>query len=192
MLRIIAGKHRTRTLLVPQGEEESLIRPTKDRAREALFSILQHRLGSFEGARVLDAFAGTGAFGLECLSRGATHATFMDKSKVAVDLIRRNAAALKEGANCAILHLDACTPPKAHQPCDVILLDPPYHQGLAEQALDVLTRQGWAHAATLAAIEVARDEAFTAPEGWSLVKEHPSAAACFHILERAPSQRTPA
>ena len=184
MLRIIAGKHRTRKLAVPEGEEATnAIRPTKDRAREALFSMLQHRLGSFEEAKVLDGFAGTGALGLECLSRGAAHATFMDNSKVAIELIRRNAASLRENAKCAILHLDATTPPKAHEPCDLILLDPPYNQGLAEKALATLTSQGWAHPSTIAAIEVARDEDFTPPAGWTLVKDRPTAAAHFYILE---------
>lgn len=187
MLRIIAGKHRSRKLTTPEGNQQELIRPTKDRAREALFNILQHRLGTFEETRILDAFAGTGALGLECLSRGATHATFMDNSRLAVNLIKQNSGTLNETEKCSILHLDATTPPRAAQPCDLLLLDPPYHRNLAEKALSALSAQGWAQPSTLAAVEIGRDESINIPPDWNLLTERAHAAARFYILEYKPT-----
>src|SRR3954463_12948610 len=97
-MRIIAGRWRGRPLLAPTGQAT---RPTADRAREALFSMLASRLGSFEGLRVADLFAGSGALGLEALSRGAAHCTFVETDRAALDAIRRNIAAL--GASGEVL-----------------------------------------------------------------------------------------
>jgi 16S rRNA (guanine966-N2)-methyltransferase len=147
-VRIIAGRWRGRPILVPAGRAT---RPTSDRTREALFSMLASRIGSFEGLRVADLFAGSGALGLEALSRGAAHCIFVETDRAAIDAIRRNLAAL--GASGDIL-----TTPVEHArlpgPLDLAFLDPPYRSGLAAAALASLplARGGFA------SVETARDE----------------------------------
>jgi 16S rRNA (guanine966-N2)-methyltransferase len=138
-MRIIAGTHRGRQLETPADRN---IRPTADRVREALFSSLVHRLGGLSGKRVLDAFAGTGALGFEALSRGAARAAFMDKDRNALALCRRNADNLGLGKQSDFHPADATKPPKADLPCDLILLDPPYGQGLGALALSALAEAG--------------------------------------------------
>ena len=128
-MRITAGDHRGRRLAVPAGRD---VRPTSDRARQALFNILEHGgLGEgggspVRGAHVLDAFAGSGALGLEALSRGAASATFMDTAAPALDAIRRNVEACREEENAEILRADATRPPRPRVPCTFAFLDPPY------------------------------------------------------------------
>src|SRR6185503_2588939 len=122
-MRIIAGAWRGRPLDAPRGQAT---RPTSDRAREGLFSMLQSRLGSFEGLKVADLFAGTGALGLEALSRGAGHCTFVEKDRRALDILRRNIDRLGAGDRTdvraqAVEHAAA---PAA--PFDLIFMDPPY------------------------------------------------------------------
>src|SRR5919202_3353208 len=126
-MRIIAGRHRGRRLLAPVGRGT---RPTADRVRQALFDMLWHApwagRARIEGARVLDAFAGTGALGLEALSRGAAAATFLETDKAALAALRANIAACREEARCRVLAADAMKPPRAAAPCDLLFLDPPY------------------------------------------------------------------
>jgi 16S rRNA (guanine966-N2)-methyltransferase len=128
-MRIVAGKWRGRTLLAPPG---SATRPTADRVREALFSMLQSRLGSFEGLEVADLFAGSGALGLEALSRGARRCTFVEKDREAVEAIRRNLAAL--GAEGEVIAASA-EHARLPRPVDLAFLDPPYGSGLAAAVL---------------------------------------------------------
>src|SRR5579872_7217688 len=139
-MRIIAGTHKGRRLEAPADQA---IRPTADRVREALFSILAHRLEGFAGRRVLDAFAGSGALGLEALSRGAESAVFMDRDRAALALCRRNAGTLQSSDRAQFLLSDATKPPHSDHRCDLILLDPPYGKGLGEKALSALTEAGW-------------------------------------------------
>jgi 16S rRNA (guanine966-N2)-methyltransferase len=130
-VRIIAGAWRGRRIEAPPG---TATRPTSDRAREGLFSMLASRLGSFEGLHVADLFAGTGALGLEALSRGAAHCTFVEKDRAALDALRRNIARL--GADD---RAEVRTQPVEHAalpPCDLILMDPPFGAGLVQGALD--------------------------------------------------------
>src|ERR1043165_5986374 len=126
-MRIIAGKWRGRTLIAPPG---ATTRPTGDRVREALFSMLLSRVGSFEGLRVADLFAGTGALGLEALSRGAAHCTFVERDRPALETLKRNIGRLGAGERAEIRAQAAehAAPPR---PCDLIFLDPPYGAGLA-------------------------------------------------------------
>lgn len=180
MMCIIAGTHRSRRLEIPQSDS---IRPTTDKAREALFSMLSHQLGSWDGARVLDACCGSGAFGLEALSRGAALACFMDSSALALALARRNAEMLKEQANCRFYACDVAHPVKAETACDVILMDAPYNKGLSESGLAALTVAGWAKPATLAVVEVARDENFPSPAGWKVLREREHGPARLLMLE---------
>src|SRR5881628_1352305 len=122
-MRIIAGQWRGRKLIAPAGQST---RPTSDRAREALFSMLASRIGSFADLRVADLFAGSGALGLEALSRGAAHATFVDNNASAAAAIRRNAEKLK--APVQIMTLSALSLPKS-VPFDIVFADPPYGPG---------------------------------------------------------------
>ena len=152
-MRIIAGQWRGRPLITPKGDET---RPTADRTREALFSMLVSRLGSFEGLRVADLFAGTGALGLEALSRGAAHCTFVENERLALDALKANVAKL--GANADVRAGSALALGTAPQPFDLILMDPPYITGAGSVALDKLGRQGWISPATLISIETSKKE----------------------------------
>jgi 16S rRNA (guanine966-N2)-methyltransferase len=147
-MRIIAGRWRGRKLVSPQG---LATRPTADRVREALFSMLASRLGSFEGLRVADLFAGSGALGLEALSRGAAHCVFVDGDRAAVEAIRTNIAAL--GANGEVLP-GAAEHARLPGPLDLAFLDPPYGSGLAPAALARLPLAPGG----LASVETARGE----------------------------------
>lgn len=143
-MRIIAGKHRGRAIEAPAGDD---IRPTADRARQAVFDLLAHHPETagklLAGADVLDAFAGTGAMGLEALSRGAAHATFMDTAPQALACIRVNIRNLREGQRTAVLRTDAAKPPRADKPATLAFLDPPYGKAWADAALEALANQGW-------------------------------------------------
>lgn len=187
-MRIVAGKHRSRRLIAPAG---LALRPTAARAREALFSILAHgRIGgrdipALDGASVLDVFAGTGAFGLEAISRGAEAATFIDRDPVAVTTVKRNVVALKESARATVLRLDAAKPGKAPRAHDIAFLDPPYGKGLAASALAALDAGGWLGPDPLVAVEVGAEEAFPPPKGFHVLDERRYGAAKFVFLGRA-------
>jgi 16S rRNA (guanine966-N2)-methyltransferase len=177
-MRIIAGRHRGRPLAAPEGLG---VRPTSDRAREALFDILAHGRFSdgpaYDAARVLDAFAGTGAFGLEALSRGAAQAVFMEKDRNALGALRANIAALGEEKSAAVLPVDARRAPAAAAPCTLAFLDPPYGEDLAAPALIALAAAGWLAPAALVVVEVAARQKFAAPEGFALLDERRYGAA---------------
>jgi 16S rRNA (guanine966-N2)-methyltransferase len=171
-LRIIAGQHRGRRLLAPPGAGT---RPTADRVRQALFDMLWHAPWAgravVEGARVLDAFAGTGALGLEALSRGAAHATFLENDRAALSALRTNVAACREAERCAVLAADATRPPRAPGPCALVFLDPPYGEGLVEASLRALTDAGWIAPAALVCAETAGADAVAAPPGFASLAE---------------------
>lgn len=152
-LRIIAGQWRGRTLAVPKGEAT---RPTADRTREALFSMLTSRVGSFEGLAVADLFAGSGALGLEALSRGAATCLFVEQDRPAIDALRANAEKLGIRADIRATSVLALGPAPA--PLDIILMDPPYGTGAGAVALDKLARLGWTGPATWVSIETAKAE----------------------------------
>ena len=154
-MRIIAGQWRGRKLAAPAGETT---RPTSDRSRETLFSMLTSRLGSFEGLRVADLFAGSGALGLEALSRGAASCLFAEQDPAAVRTIRANIASLGAEGQCDVRASSALTLGLAKQPLDLILLDPPYGSGAGAVALDKLERLGWISAATWISLETHADE----------------------------------
>lgn len=182
-MRIIAGKHRGRKLLAPQGGE---VRPTAERAREALFDILAHgRLSdgpAYEDAQVLDAFAGTGAFGLEALSRGARRVTFIEKDRAVRAVLMQNIAALGETQNTAIIAGDATKPPRASGPCTLAFLDPPYREDLAAPALTALAKTGWLADGALVIVELAAREDSELPEGFTVLDERRYGAAKFIFL----------
>ena len=155
-MRIIAGRWRGRTLRAPPG---LATRPTAERLRQALFDMLLHAPwgGRLDGFAVLDAFAGTGALGLEALSRGAASAIFLERDRVALDVLRANVAACR-GAVATVLAADALRPPPG-QACGLVFLDPPYGEGLLLPALAALTGGGWVAPGALVVAEAARDEA---------------------------------
>jgi 16S rRNA (guanine966-N2)-methyltransferase len=176
-MRIVGGRHRGRRLEAPEG---LTVRPTADRTREAMFNILERgklpwppahtETGSpLLGARVLDAFAGTGALGLEAASRGAGHIIFMENQAAAIAACRDNINTLGEEDRCEVVTGDMLHPRSTPAPCDLILMDPPYGQGLAEPALIALRAAGWIAPGTLAVIELMATEDFTAPAGFATV-----------------------
>lgn len=152
-MRIIAGKWRGRPLVAPKGDAT---RPTADRTREALFSMLVSRIGSFEDLAVADLFAGSGALGLEALSRGAASCLFVEQDKAALDALRANIAKLGAKGDVRALSVLALGPATA--PLDLVMMDPPYGTGAGVVALDKLTRLGWIRPASWVSIETARDE----------------------------------
>ena len=154
-MRIIAGEWRGRKLAAPKGDGT---RPTADRTRETLFSMLTSRIGSFEGLRVADLFAGSGALGLEALSRGATQCLFVEQEREAVDAIRDNISKLDARSRCTITAGSVMSLGPAKEPHDLILLDPPYETSAGEVALDRLLRLGWIGPATWIALETSAKE----------------------------------
>lgn len=154
-MRIIAGEWRGRKLVAPKGDGT---RPTADRTRETLFSMLASRLGSFEGLSVLDLFAGSGALGLEALSRGAAQCQFVEQDKAALDAIRANIATLGARERTNVTGGSVMSLGPARQAVDLILADPPYETGAGEVALDKLLRLGWIGPATWIALETSAKE----------------------------------
>jgi 16S rRNA (guanine966-N2)-methyltransferase len=154
-VRIIAGEWRRRLLQAPPGDAT---RPTADRTRETLFAMLTSRLGSLEGLAVADLFAGSGALGLEALSRGAASCVFVEQDPAAIRALRANIAALRAQSQCDVRTASVMQLNPASAPLDVILLDPPYHSGAGAVALDRLTRLGWIGDGTWVALETAQDE----------------------------------
>lgn len=155
MLRLIAGQWRRRQLRTPEGDTT---RPSADRTRETLFSMLASRIGSFEGLTVADLFAGSGALGLEALSRGAAHCIFVEQDAAAIRAIRANIATLDTGRACDVRATSVLALGPARAPIDLILLDPPYNTGAGAVALEKLGRLGWISPASWIALEVAAKE----------------------------------
>ncbi len=183
-MRIVGGRHRGRRLQAPAGRA---LRPTADRVREAVFNVLSHsggRIGggigggnALDGAVVLDGFAGTGAYGLEAVSRGAGHATLIDNNRDALACCRANAASVDEQSSVTVLQGDCLNPVRPAAPCSLVFLDPPYREGLAAPALEALAGAGWLAADTLSVIELARREPFEPPEAATVLDERSYGAA---------------
>lgn len=149
-MRIVAGKWRGRVIEAPPGQAT---RPTADRVRETLFSMLASRLGSFEDLRVADLFAGSGALGFEAISRGAASATFVESDAKAAAVIRRNAEKL--GATAQVLGSSALALPRS-QPFDLIFADPPYAAGAGTAVLQAVESAGWLASGGWISIETSR------------------------------------
>ena len=154
-MRIVAGEWRGRNVAAPQGDTT---RPTADRTRETLFSMLVSRLGSFEGLAVADLFAGSGALGLEALSRGAASCVFVEQDAAAIRALRQNIANVRAQAQCDVRASSVLALGPAKQPLDLILLDPPYGSGAGVVALEKLHRLGWIGEATWISLETAFNE----------------------------------
>ncbi len=165
-MRVVAGRLGGRPLAAPKG---AATRPTSDRVREALFNILAH--GKFDGwsltgAIVLDACCGTGALGCEALSRGAAHATFIDKDAEAVTLARANLKAIRAEARGRVERGDVMHPPRPDKPASLVFLDPPYGENLASPMLEALQRAGWIAPGAVVCVELGPRDSFTAPPGF--------------------------
>jgi 16S rRNA (guanine966-N2)-methyltransferase len=169
-VRIVGGTFRGRTIVAPKG---TATRPTTDRTRESLFNILEHGLGGCapngEGARVLDLFAGSGAMGLEALSRGAAFALFVDEAAATRGAIRENVEALGLQGATKIFRRDATKlgplPANVGEPFGLVFCDPPYGKGLGEQAVASARDGGWLINGALILLEEAKG-AFVAPDGF--------------------------
>ena len=178
-MRIIAGKWRGRPLVAPKGEAT---RPTADRTREALFSMLTSRVGDFEGLAVADMFAGSGALGLEALSRGAASCIFVEQDRPAIDALKANAEKLGVRADVRATSVLALGPATA--PLDLILMDPPYGTGAGVVALERLTRLGWVGPATWISIETAKPESAEV-KGFTVDAERVHGKAKITLLRQA-------
>jgi 16S rRNA (guanine966-N2)-methyltransferase len=165
-MRVVGGRLRSRPIAGPKSQG---LRPTADRLREALFNILAHAYGDpVSGARVLDLFAGTGALGIEAISRGAAFALFVDDGVEARALLRENVGTLGLGGVTRIFRRDASKlgPVAPIEPFTLAFLDPPYGKGLAEKALASAREGGWLKPEALLVVEEAADAGFKAPEGF--------------------------
>jgi len=167
-MRVVGGSLRGRRLATPKSDA---IRPTTDRARESLFNILEHGYpGSLDGARVLDLFSGTGALGIEAISRGAAYCLFVEQDAASRALIRENVEALGLQGCTRIFRRDATNmgPLGTLQPFQLVFADPPYGKGLAEKAFASLLEGGWLAKDALVVVEEARATPFQPPEGLTL------------------------
>jgi 16S rRNA (guanine966-N2)-methyltransferase len=178
-LRIIAGRHRGRRIETPVG---LATRPTSDRAREALFAILEHGEPPLHGARFLDLFSGSGAAALEAVSRGAASALCVDQASAAVAAIRRNITTLGEEERVAVTRADACRLGAASGRFDIAFLDPPYGSGLAVPTLAVLVEEGWLAPGARIVVETAQRETLECPPGLVAEDERRYGAARFVFL----------
>ena len=179
-MRIIAGEWRGRPLKAPAGVAT---RPTADRVRETLFSMLASRLGSFQGLAVADLFAGSGALGFEALSRGAASATFVETDATAQKAIRANAAALKAEERIRLLGGSALSLPKAG-PFDLILVDPPYAAGGGTQAVTAVAAAGWLADGGWLSVETSRGDRVQ-PAGLIVEAERDVGRARLTLLRRS-------
>jgi 16S rRNA (guanine966-N2)-methyltransferase len=169
-MRIVGGRLGGRTLAAPKSQN---VRPTSDRLRESLFNILAHRYDDpITGARVLDLFAGTGALGLEAMSRGAAFALLIDNGAEARALIRQNVEAFGLGGVTRVFRRDATRLGAVHpnEPFGLVFLDPPYRKGLAEKSLTSLRDGTWLAPGALAIVEEATDAAFAAPQDYAEIE----------------------
>ena len=183
-MRVVGGRLRGRSIAAPSSRD---IRPTADRLRESVFNILIHAYGNpLEGARVLDLFAGTGALGIEAISRGAAFALFVDNGAEARALLRNNVEALALGGVTKVYRRDAANLGPAHpiEPFSLVFLDPPYGKGLAEQALVSLRDGGWLTPGALLVVEEAKTAAFAAPEGYEELERRAYDDTEFVFLQR--------
>jgi 16S rRNA (guanine966-N2)-methyltransferase len=168
-IRIGSGTLKNRKLLVPPAKT---LRPTGSRARGALFNRLQHSFSSYnfklDGANVADLFSGTGALGIEALSHGATHVTFVDKDKLSIQYLRENINLLNISLNAQVLPLDVMALPKSQIKYDLVFLDPPYGKSLVKPAIETLIGQNWLKKNTLLVIESEKNANLNLPEGFEI------------------------
>ncbi|WP_037502789.1 16S rRNA (guanine(966)-N(2))-methyltransferase RsmD [Sphingomonas jaspsi] len=176
-MRIIAGEWRGRKLVAPQGQTT---RPTADRTRETMFSMLNSRLGGFEGLRVADLYAGSGALGLEALSRGAAEAVFVENERSAIKAIEANIASL--GAKGTSVRATSASALPVAQSFDLIFADPPYATGSGTAAAAAVAKAGWLGRGGWMAVETHKGEAVAPPDGWQIDAERDVGRARITLL----------
>jgi 16S rRNA (guanine966-N2)-methyltransferase len=184
-MRVVGGRLKGRNIAAPTSRD---IRPTADRLRESVFNILMHAYGNpIDGARVLDLFAGTGALGIEAVSRGAAFVLFVDNGAEARALLRNNVEALSLGGVTKVYRRDAADLGPAHpvEPFSVAFLDPPYGKGLAEKSLVSLRGGGWLVPGALVVVEEAKAAEFAMPEGFEELERRAYDDTEFVFLRRA-------
>ena len=183
-MRIVAGRHKGLLLEAPPGETT---RPTSERARQALFDMLSHGRfrGVLDGAEIADLFAGTGALGLEALSRGARRAVFVETDRAALASLTRNIGKAHREADCEILARSVTDLPARKAPVGLAFLDAPYAQGLTEQALACAARRGWVGADTLVIAQIdPREEASWLDDAWAVEEDRKHGKARLLIVRR--------
>jgi 16S rRNA (guanine966-N2)-methyltransferase len=183
-MRVVGGRLRGRAIVAPQSQA---IRPTADRLRETLFNILIHRYaGAIENARVLDLFSGTGALGIEAISRGAGFVLFVDEGAEARALLRENVEALGLGGVSRVFRRDATNLGHVHplEPFTLAFLDPPYGKGLAEKAMVSARDGGWLRPGALVIVEEAVASKFAAPEGYEEIERRAQSESELIFLRR--------
>ena len=186
-MRIVAGRFRGKKLTAPEGRD---LRPTSDRARESIFNILAHGKAAvdLDGITVADMFCGTGALGLEAMSRGAAFGVFADRNPVHLKIAKDNAAAMGLWRECLMLGLD-CThlavPPRAAKtPAALVFLDPPYGMGMADPALRGLLNKNWLTPDATVVVEVGAEESLAGTRGFEVRDERTYGAAKVYFLKR--------
>lgn len=183
-MRIIAGEKRGAKLKEPEGDT---VRPTSDKVRGALFNVLAHAPWATalrqKPLRVADLFCGTGALGLEALSRGAEHASFVDAARESLALAKINALTLKLDRDAAFLLCDARDVPSAPTPFDLLFLDPPYNKNLVSQTLPVLREKGWLRAGSVLVAETGKKEEVLLPQGFLRHDHRAYGVTAVHFLE---------
>lgn len=183
-MRIVAGRHRGTKLTAPEGSET---RPTADRTRESLFNILGGgRFGDpVTDKIVLDGFAGSGALGLEALSRGAAMAVFLEQDQNALGTLRKNIDRLGRAKDTMIIAGDATRPPRSQRgAAGLVMLDPPYNTDLAENCLDALVSANWIDADTLCVVEIAKKQTLRSPKSFSVLDERKYGSAKLGFLKQ--------
>ena len=183
-MRLVGGSRRGLQLVAPEGETT---RPTSDRARENLFNILagpRYR-DRVVGRKVADFFAGSGAVGLEALSRGAEHCTFLETNRAALTALKTNIAKMKASDSTRILQASAASPPVAGAPVGFLFLDPPYEDVISAQSVALAESAGWLAEDALVVLQQHPKAAFEAPSGFEVADDRRYGATRFVFLERA-------
>jgi 16S rRNA (guanine966-N2)-methyltransferase len=186
-MRIVGGQFRGKNLEEP---DDKRIRPTADRTREALFNILGHGKeyrtsgGPLPiGAKVLDVFCGTGALGIEAISRGAAQVTFMDNHRQSLKLAQQNARNLDVQRQISLINRDGTLPGSGNSAIDLVLMDPPYKMGLAPASLKQLKAGNWLKQDCICVVELAVKEPFEAPDSFEILDERKYGAAKLVFLK---------
>lgn len=184
-MRVISGKFRSRKLRTIESDD---LRPTLGRTRESVFNILNH-IVDFNNALVMDLYCGTGAYGIEALSRGAKSAYFIDKNPTHIELAKENLIQIDPKHQSQFICADICLNlPKTSSPADLIFIDPPYNSGLIPETLKQLEKQNWVNADTVILIEEKKGVTIEFDTKFEVIKNKNYGIAAIYVLKPAPSE----